>query len=182
MHAVFAPTRRKLGRLYGNALLSRFPISAWRRVSLSQPDRERRAAVLADISVAGRSLKVASTHFGLNSEERSAQATRLLGTLETITHRNDGQILLGDFNEWRVGAEALTTLNQQLGGGKRHPSFPSLLPWMPLDRIWVAPPEWLRWSGVADDRDSILASDHRPVIADLTIPQHSSRSSGNTNE
>ena len=77
MEAVAGPTlARRVGH-YGNALLTRFPILAVRRLDLSVPGREPRGAIDVDLDVNGAPLRVLVTHFGLKAFERREQLLRI---------------------------------------------------------------------------------------------------------
>lgn len=62
---VYYPASIKMGRDWGNAVLSRWPITGDRKLLLPHPDpytNTRRIAVAAELRVAGRPLLVYSTH------------------------------------------------------------------------------------------------------------------------
>lgn len=170
MRYVFAPARRKLGRLYGNALLTRRPLLAWRRIALAVDDREPRNAVFAEIDAFGWSLKCICTHLGLSGAERSDQADRLLALADATAAPGVSHVLLGDFNEWRTDALAYRTLRTRFGGGTPAPSFPALAPWLALDRIWAKPGDWVVSIRTGAPPGARWASDHRPVVAELAVP------------
>ena len=71
------------GRRFGNAILSRYPIVATRRIDLSFGSREPRGAVDADIYCHGTLLRVVATHLGLRAAERRVQISTLLQAFDT---------------------------------------------------------------------------------------------------
>ena len=170
MQYVFAPTRRKTGRLYGNAILTRLPIRAWRRVPLGERGRERRNLLVAELRWGAWWLKVLCTHLGLSGTERASQARRLADFARATKGPNIAHILAGDFNEWRAGSDALRALGDSFGGGEAKSSFPAIALWIALDRIWVRPARWILNTSVPDVPLARVASDHRPVLAELEIP------------
>ena len=75
--------------------------------------------------------------------------------------------LLGDFNEWWPLGTPLRRLDERLGRPPRPRTWPSFLPLLALDGIWVDPRGALRRLGVARDRMAKVASDHLPVVAEV---------------
>src|SRR5216117_3196214 len=49
MHSAFGCTRHHLGRPYGNAILSRWPILEWLDMDISWSHREKRGCIRADL-------------------------------------------------------------------------------------------------------------------------------------
>lgn len=149
---------------FGNALLSRLPVLATRRIDLSVRQFEPRGAIDADLDGAG--LRVVATHLGLNAAERRLQVRRLLQAIgPPAPDRNC--IVLGDFNEWRPAGGTLRELERRFAGSPPMRSFPSRFPLLPLDRIWVRPPSiWLSLRVYAAPL-ARLASDHLPIRAEL---------------
>ena len=64
---VAGPTFDVSGRHFGNAILSRYPILATRRLNISFGSHEPRGALDADIYCHGRRLRVVATHLGLRA-------------------------------------------------------------------------------------------------------------------
>jgi endonuclease/exonuclease/phosphatase family metal-dependent hydrolase len=95
MNAVFSPSLSYPGIYYGNAILSRFPIQDFTRISL--PSRyEHRSAVLAYIWLdEQKTIQVLNTHLGLDQKERA----RDIGTIhDIILTTNSPIIVTGDLN------------------------------------------------------------------------------------
>jgi endonuclease/exonuclease/phosphatase family metal-dependent hydrolase len=161
------PTLDTATRRYGNAVLSRYPIDAVRSIDLSFGRREPRGALDADIVCRGRRLRVVATHLGLAAAERRAQVRRLLAAFDTDTMP---VVLLGDLNEWYLRGRPLRWLRSHFGVARPVRSFPSRLPLLALDRIWMHPLE--RLVEVRAHRSPITrrASDHLPVIARIDWP------------
>jgi endonuclease/exonuclease/phosphatase family metal-dependent hydrolase len=159
--------RRETGD-YGNALLTRLPVREVRRLNLSIPRREPRGALDVELAGAGGGLRVIVTHFGLNPKERRIQADGLGRALEAHA-RGLPTLLAGDMNEWFPGlTRRLGSLTDRFDREFAGTSFPSPAPFLALDRIYAAPQPsharcrvWRRWP-------ARLASDHLPVVADLT--------------
>jgi len=166
--AVSAPTRLKKEGEYGNALLSRFPITRVRLHDISLGGFEPRGVIDADIMVGDFTVRVLATHFGLWPMERNRQMERLLQILPE--RPRFPLVVMGDMNGWVPGSPVLKRLEERLGKPVTMRSFPALIPFLPLDRIWVLPSEYLTGafsiSNPADRSGFIrFASDHLPVVA-----------------
>jgi endonuclease/exonuclease/phosphatase family metal-dependent hydrolase len=159
--------RRETGD-YGNALLTRLPVRQVRRLDLSVPRREPRGALDVELAAPGGDLRVIVTHLGLNPKERRIQADRLGCALKTHG-RGLPTLLTGDMNEWFPGLTCrLQVLADRFDCEIAGCSFPSPAPFLPLDRIYVAPrPSAVRrwiWRGWP----APVASDHLPLTADIS--------------
>lgn len=158
---------------HGNLLLLRgAEVEAARAVTL--PGLEPRGAIVADIRLAGQPLRIIAAHLGLLHQSRLLQARFLTQEIDA----GDGRptLVMGDFNEWRLGAGcSLMPLRRGLRAVKRSAStiasFPAQMPVLPLDRIIGC-----RQADVYDlhAHDSALArkaSDHLPIRASLNLPR-----------
>jgi endonuclease/exonuclease/phosphatase family metal-dependent hydrolase len=156
---------------FANAILTRFPVLAARAIDLAVSDYEPRAALDADLAIGDRMLRVLATHFGLHAGERRLQANRLIAALDepfTPGRRAARAVLLvGDLNEWRGRNGGIRALDRCLGPSAAHPTFPSWMPVLPLDRIYVDGPAVLRDVHVYRSPIARLASDHLPLVGSL---------------
>jgi endonuclease/exonuclease/phosphatase family metal-dependent hydrolase len=157
---------------HGNMLLLRPEFTIQDVRALSLPGLEPRGAVLADILIGAQPLRVISAHLGLLRQSRLAQTRALSQAIAT----GDGRpvLVMGDFNEWRLGADCgLMPLRRQLRAVRRSAStmasFPALRPVLPLDRIIGCPRARLGDVQVHDSALARRASDHLPVRALLTL-------------
>jgi endonuclease/exonuclease/phosphatase family metal-dependent hydrolase len=161
--AVGGPTVRKRDGHYGNALLTAWPVLAVRRFDLSVPGREPRGALDVDLNIRGKTARVIVTHLGLRGAERRHQVKRLITALSI---EPAGLVIaLGDANEWLPAGRPLRTLHATFGKTRAQRTFPSVLPLLALDRIWVRP-----IGNLLDIRPhatalSRIASDHLPLKA-----------------
>jgi endonuclease/exonuclease/phosphatase family metal-dependent hydrolase len=168
---VLAAGLRERRRRIGNAILTRFPVLASSTVDLSLPGLAPRSALEADLLIGDRVLRVVATHFGLSALERRLQASRLIAALdERAAARRptaDAVLVMGDLNEWRGRAGAIGTLDRCLGPSEAPRTFPSWMPMLALDRIYLGGPAVLR--DLAVDRSPLarLASDHLPLVGHL---------------
>ncbi len=154
---------------FGNALLTRLPVLAVRRIDLSVRRFEPRGAIDTDMLFGDLPIRVVATHLGLNAAERRLQVRHLLHALEDESG-TAACIVLGDFNEWKPGGGALRALHRRFGRALPLRTFPSRFPLLPLDRIWVWPrPARHRLRTYATPLTR-LASDHLPIRAEVAWP------------
>jgi endonuclease/exonuclease/phosphatase family metal-dependent hydrolase len=161
---VAGPTFKVGDRIFGNAVLSRYPIMAARSVNLSVGKHEPRGALDADVSCHGHPLRVVATHLGLRPGERRSQIRRLLQTFDTDQMP---VILLGDINEWFVWGKSLRRLVSHFEQVPAPATFPSRWPLFALDRIWIRPRHRLVHVNAHATRLARVASDHLPLIAHI---------------
>lgn len=154
-----------LGR-YGQLLASRWPLTDSTIHDVSVDGREPRKIIEAKVNPGGAPIRILATHLGLKNRERRIQ----LSWLRDIVLAGDPgltTVVMGDFNDWRRRGAVHRSLSDILHGSSSHATFPSVLPIVPLDRIfWHPAPTMIRSWRVGDCRH---ASDHVPVAADLRI-------------
>ncbi|MBQ7059636.1 MAG: endonuclease/exonuclease/phosphatase family protein [Firmicutes bacterium] len=171
-HWYFAPALHVSGMgLYGNSLLSRYPILNARSVPIPDPIRlpqykhyETRCVLLAEVEIEAGPLTLAVTHFGLNPDEQQMA----LQTVQSLI-RTERFILMGDLNVTPENSilvpirERLYDTAEKLKEGTL--SFPSDHPDRKIDYIFVS-----HDIDVSDaDIPAITVSDHRPYILSLTL-------------
>lgn len=141
------------------------------------PGVEPRGALVVDLDLDAGPLRIVAAHLGLLRRSRAQQAGAILSAISTRLERPT--LLLGDLNEWRVGARSsLLHFEPAFGpltGGV--PSFPSRFPLFALDRILASPHGLVSRLAVHDTPLARVASDHLPVKAwvDLAAAQPRSR-------
>jgi len=167
LHAVAGPTRLHAEGEYGNALLTRRRVLDVRHVDLTVYRREPRAVLDADLDVDGVALRVLVTHLGLLPGERRTQVRRLLDLLGEGP--SDNVVLCGDMNEWFAVGRPLRWLHARLGRTDGVTTFPAAFPVFALDRIWVHPRTALVTVAAHATPMARVASDHLPVIADISL-------------
>lgn len=138
---VMAPTRHIRNALFGNVVLSRFPITHHQQYDLSWKTCEPRLCQRADLQIDEHDvLHFYNVHLGTAWLERRDQARRLASLVHD--RRVPGpKIVLGDFNEWARGlatdvlAERLHSidLRQHL---RRVRTYPGFFPVLHLDHIY----------------------------------------------
>ncbi len=166
LDVVHGPTRRNGNGHYGNALLTSLAVKDVRRIDLSVASREPRGALDVDLLVHGETIRIIVAHLGLGILERRRQIKRLL---EIFCAENDRmEIMLGDFNEWIPLRKPLCWINGFFGKPPARRTFPSVMPILPLDRIWIRPLDALVEIKTHRTRLSRAASDHLPIKALIT--------------
>ncbi len=161
LNMLAGPTMFRNNGHFGNTLLTRFEILSSRRIDLSVPGHEPRGALDAQLDCYGRIVRVIVTHLGLGIAERKAQVARLLDAI-TIAD-NLPTILVGDMNEWIPRAWSLRSLCAMFNKSPSLRTFPSRLPVLPLDRIFVWPHEAFIKAKVHMSALARIASDHLPI-------------------
>ncbi len=167
MYAVAGPNVKGRRGKFGNALLSRWPVQSVRHLDLSVRHFEPRGAIIASLDIAENPATVVITHLGLNPAERRLQVHHLLSALGKEEGRN--VIIMGDFNEWKPNRGALRPLDKAFGASLMPRTFPSRLPLLPLDRVWVWPAGGLKRLMVYTSPLTRVASDHLPLRAECDL-------------
>jgi endonuclease/exonuclease/phosphatase family metal-dependent hydrolase len=147
---------------YGHVLLSHWPMHDVRLHDLSVPRQEARFAIEAGLETPLGRLTVMATHLGLRYAECRQQIARLRDIVAALT---GPIVMVGDFNDWH--GHVRRAFLPLLPGRSREKSFPARYPLLDLDGIYCRPAGALLKSWV--DRNGRLASDHLPVIADITF-------------
>jgi len=149
---------------YGHVLISRWPLEHVALHDVSIGRREPRCAIDAVIATPRGSFRVIATHLGLGLGERKRQIGKLV-TLARDAEPDQGLVMLGDFNDWH--GEVRRALSKLLPAWSALRTFPSRRPIFKLDRVFCRPAGALRqcWT----DSEAGRASDHLPVIADLSL-------------
>jgi endonuclease/exonuclease/phosphatase family metal-dependent hydrolase len=163
-NAVAGATFRVGERIYGNAVLSRYPIVATRAIDLSFGKHEPRGALDADINCHGHPLRVIATHLGLRPAERRDQIRRLLQSFDTDQMP---VVLMGDVNEWFMWGRPLRWLVSHFESVPAPRTFPSRRPLFALDRIWIRPRHRLVHVKAHASPLARKASDHLPLVAHI---------------
>jgi len=173
---LFQPAMRNGDEQYGNAIISRFPVTLSHTLELpgegSWYCREKRVAIWAAAETELGRVHVINTHFGLGLAERFLQAQFLAQSLAPIAP-HEPLLLLGDFNSL-PGARALAVLRNSLRSVRALlPSagpcrtFPTRFPTVAVDHIFVNAS--LQPTSLSAHRSPVarVASDHYPLVAEL---------------
>ena len=159
---------------HGNAILSRFPFVSFENQDVSDHRFERRGLLHCVVSVPGwrRNLHLVCVHLSLHERGRSRQLETISGRLEELASRDVPIIVAGDFNDWRHRATAI--LERRLGmtevsiahHGRPLATYPSMMPLLRLDRIYVRGFR-VNASRVHKGKPWSMLSDHLAVSAEL---------------
>lgn len=187
MKLLFCRTFRRGVGFYGHALLSRWPLEL-QKVTTFAPVHEHaepRGAIWARASLgpepspegtAAPTLDIISTHLGVTRRERAKQSRELASRewLDSPAMKRP-LIVCGDLNAIPIGktyrrlASRLGDSQKLLPGHAPKPTFPSFFPVVRLDHVFVSPEIAVRGVTIPYTPRSRRASDHLPLIVDLSI-------------
>ena len=178
---VMAPVRHLRQHLFGNVVMSRFPILHQAQYDLSWRTCEPRGCQRADLDLGdARQLHIFNVHLGTAVLERRYQAPRLAAFVHD--RRVSGpKIILGDFNEWLRGlaTHTLSSLFKSidiLSHLRRRRTYPGIFPVLHLDHIYYEGEVEVLSLELPRTRRALMASDHLPLVANLRV--HFGKGSG----
>ena len=167
---------------YGNATLSRLPISAERNLDLTLPGHKARGCLYTRIELASPAgaapLAVFNLHLGLSFHERPQQVGMVTRCEEfAALTPADPCIVAGDFNDWFTRLAPMFTEILGFACASSHTqsfqnpylTYPSFSPTGGLDKIFVRGPFEIIKRQRCRMQISRIASDHLPVLADLEL-------------
>lgn len=136
------------------------------------PGRHMRGAAFARCSVNGAPFVVVGSHLSTDAAERPSQAALLKQAMSDV----DLPVVLGaDLNDssggaaWRTLAEGMRDVAAEAGAADRC-TFPCPTPRDRIDVLFVDPRIAVGRYDVVDGPQVRRASDHFPIVADLTLP------------
>lgn len=153
---------------HGNAILVRKDATILHHAPLVLPALEPRGAVVADVRIGHREVRVVGMHLDLSGLWRRRQIHALLAYLDAQP-RKLPTIMMGDLNEWRRSGGCLHDLGLHHQIAPTPPSFHARQPVARLDRIIVTPDIVVEETGVHHTMNARTASDHLPVWARLRV-------------
>lgn len=174
-HVAFGAEHRFRIGGYGNAVLSRYPLTDSVRIDLTIGKRKQRGLVQtrahAKLEHGTRSVVVVNLHLGLSGAERATQLERFLASHPLAhLHRDTPLIVGGDFNDvWASLGQRFLEPAGLTRAGKLQPTFPAYLPLRPLDGLWIR--GGLAVINAHPVRTGLArqASDHLPIFAELEL-------------
>jgi len=130
---------------HGNAILSRYPILRWDNVDISAHAFEARGMLHCVLQVPGldQPLHCLNVHLGLTEGGRRRQVDMISRHIRERVPQDAPLILAGDFNDWRIRTCHIMRLELGMNEvfethhGQPAKSFPSALPLLQLDRIYI---------------------------------------------
>jgi endonuclease/exonuclease/phosphatase family metal-dependent hydrolase len=178
-HRTYFPNvRLRKGGHYGNAILSRFPLTETRNIDLTVKFTKARSVLHARFRVRRpgrghfRTVQVFNLHLGLSQILRKIQLRRFLES-EAFAKLDPRTpvIVAGDFNDtWGTLGPKYVVPAGFRGPARAIRTFPAYAPIWPLDGIYVRGDIELLEARRGDVAAARQASDHLPLIADLRVP------------
>ena len=159
---------------YGNAILSRFPLTNIKSIDLSIPLKKRRQALLAHCwpeNHRQRKLIIVNCHLGLAGFERNIQLRKILNdSLLKRLHNKTPIIIGGDYNDvWGTLGKNVMIPEGFESVSKKIYTFPAIMPIRCLDLIYYRGDLTCQHSFPGHTKLSRQASDHLPLIADFEM-------------
>jgi len=174
-HTVFSPQHRFSRGGYGNAILSRWPLSNEHHLDLTIGTRKRRGALWARARVRfgrhSRSIVLCCMHLGLAGSERALQLERFLKSepFARLHHRTP-IVVGGDLNDlWGTLGPRFLNPSGFVRAGELDNTFPAWLPVRPLDGIFLRGDARAVATRTPKDALTRLASDHLPIVAEVEL-------------
>jgi endonuclease/exonuclease/phosphatase family metal-dependent hydrolase len=149
---------------HGNAILVKPHIGVLDCAAVELPTLEPRGAVIAELLIGEKPLRVVGMHLDLSGLWRRRQVRAILEAIDCRPHKMP-TVLMGDTNEWRTVAGCLADLAPDFHIAPTGPSFHSRHPVAALDRIIVGRDLNIEAAGVHMSPAARRASDHLPIWA-----------------
>lgn len=155
-------------RQYGTAILSSWPVRGSHNILLprANPENEQRGLLVVDVELDGAPFRLHNAHLGVSAQDRELQVAAILGEADKALP----YALVGDFNAAPAAPE-LAPLFERLGdawklaGDGDGSTFPAAAPTARIDYVLVSAELSVSGAHVPTE----LASDHRPLVAELTL-------------
>ena len=131
------------------------------------PGRHLRGAAFVRGSVRGGRFTVSGSHLATDPAERPGQAALWKDALDAI----EGPVIAaGDLNEGPGGGAWRTVEDGLVSSAAGRFTYPATLPARLIDGLFVTPDITIEKYEVVESDLARRASDHLPVLADLTLP------------
>lgn len=179
-HRTYFPNVKvRTGGEYGNAILSRFPLTETTNIDVTVPPKKRRSVLHAryrirmngDAGKHTRTLHLYNLHLGLSGIERKIQLRRFLESHPFIgLHHRTPIVVAGDFNDvWGTLGKKLLGPAGFETSAPRVRTFPAWSPIRALDSVYVRGDARIHRVYTSRARLAMRASDHLPLIAEIEI-------------
>ena len=177
----FFPTVRIRKGLYGNAVLTHFPMRSVRADKLpglpGMPELEPRGGIWVAIEACKTEIQFINTHLGLKLKERRVQAEALLDS-GWLSHPDCRKpiILCGDFNALpsskicRGFRTLLLDAQIKLANHRPQKTLFGRFPFARIDHIFIDSSIEVIGIDVPNTELTRVASDHLPLIVEVRIP------------
>jgi endonuclease/exonuclease/phosphatase family metal-dependent hydrolase len=165
---------------FGDAVLSSYPIRLVKKARLAREPRfsslESRGALWVEIDFHGTLTQIVNTHLGLSRKERLLHVRELLSESWLAEAQRKGPVILcGDFNAL-PGSKVLNLLQgtlvnvqTEMGKARHRKTWFGRFPIACIDHIFLGPGFEVVKVDIGDSRLARLASDHRPLLAEIKI-------------
>ena len=174
-HRIWYPNVRvRGGGEYGNAILSRFPLTECRNIDLTVAPKKRRSALHAVARVPHdgheRTVHLYNMHLGLAQYERRIQLGTFLDSHPFFGLHHDTPVIVGgDLNDVWGNLGKLLEPSGFRGPTRPPRTFPAWGPLRALDSLYVRGRMELQHLMRGEIELCKRASDHRPLIADVEM-------------
>ena len=152
---------------HGNALLVKRDVGILHCAALELPTLEPRGAVIAELMIGDKPLRVVGMHLDLSGLWRKRQMRAILDAIARRPNRMP-TVLMGDTNEWRTEAGCLREIEPEFHLAPTGASFHARHPVAALDRIIVHKDLNIEAAGVHMSPAARRASDHLPIWARIS--------------
>ncbi len=177
MEMHFHAALRVADERYGHAILSAMPSRLVKcglfPADVRDPVREPRGALWVSVLMGGMRVEIINTHLGLRRLERQLQVEALLGPdwIGPAIHHHP-LILAGDFNALPRSRAYLRIASrlrdvQILASRRSRPTFPSRMPLLRLDHVFVNPAVEVLGVWTVRTKLAVQASDHLPLMVEF---------------
>lgn len=175
MNFTVGENRLHKGASYGNVILTRYDVVHTKNFDITVHGREPRGCLLADVKMENaQMLHIYNIHLGTAFRERHHQVKRLLDNEILNREHFAPRLMMGDFNDWMRGL-ASRLLKSHFHSADpnlhlpRRRTFPGFLPLVTLDHIYYDSHLRVEDTFVHRSRLAKIASDHLPLVADLSF-------------
>lgn len=174
----FHPALQIEEELYGDALLSRYPMRLIQSGGLPGPSyREARGALWVELDLNGTAVQIINTHIGILPVEQRPQVDRLMGS-KWLSHPDcrGPVILCGDFNAtpkhqiFQRITQILTDAQEVLENHVPQRTWFGRMPVGRIDHVFVSRDIRVQSCLVPRTTLTRVASDHLPLIVDVIVP------------
>jgi endonuclease/exonuclease/phosphatase family metal-dependent hydrolase len=180
MHYHFHPTIRVEEESYGDCILSSLPMRLKKTGMLPVPagrdSLEPRGALWVTIELDGKEIQFVNTHLGLSARERLLQLRAILGGDWLGGQDGLGPVVFcGDFNAspqsrvWRLCSQRFRDVQMEASERSPRRTWFGHYPIARIDHIFVSSQIQVVRVQVGDDYLARVASDHRPLFAELRV-------------
>ncbi len=153
---------------HGNAILIRPTVEIIEYEPIRIPMFEPRGAVLAELHIGGRDVRIVGMHLDLSGLWRRRQVRAILSHIRN-RKRHMPTVMMGDLNEWSLHGGCIRDFMADHRIAPTGRSYHSRRPLGCLDRIITSKDVHVVACGVHSSERAKTASDHLPIWARVTL-------------